>query len=376
MIDRTKVSDTLYGVVGFRQPLDPTYAILTADNLVCRSGYVINDNPYAKIEFLFDNMDFESAVAAVVDNPATPSVDETAAAQKVTDFNNILKYLQKSAIAEVCGRVFNDATFIDRNMMYRYAMNKVNTETLPTGFVGYKIKVSDEKNIAVKITRVISTFSGTGTIKLILWNTGAKTALQTKTITINSDNVETTLNWVIDNQSTTYKGDYYIGYLTIGLTVTPYARDYENSNVPSVLSCMSYQNVYVTDHTEETLFDLTKIESTSNCFGLNFDFTVYYDYTNLVINNESLFARAIYLQSVINAIRTYVSTIRSNRNQRLSAEFINRAIIEIEGQSGEDSIRIVGVRSELTRELKSISKEVEKLKNGYFSNSIQVFTLS
>lgn len=376
MIDRTKVSDTLYGVVGFRQPFDPTYAILTADNLVCRSGYVINDNPYAKIEFLFDNMDYESAVAAVSDNPATVGVDESAPAAKVTDFNNLLKYLQKSAIGEVCGRVFNDADYIDRNMMYRYAMNKVNTETLPVGFVGYKIKVADEKNVAVKITRVISTFSGTGTIKLILWNTGAKTALQTKTITINSDNVETTLSWVIDNQSTTYKGDYYIGYLTTGLAVAPYKRDYENSNVPSVLSCMSYEPCYVTGHTTETLFNLESVQMSSDTYGLNFDFTVYYDYTNLVINNESLFARAIYLMSVINCIKTYVSTIRSNRNQRLSQEFINRAIIEIEGQSGEDSIRIVGVRSELTRELKSISKEIEKLKNGYFSNSIQVITLS
>ncbi len=60
MFDKTKLNTSLYGVVGFRQPLNPTYAVVDASNLISRTGYIINDNPYAKVEFLFDNMDFES----------------------------------------------------------------------------------------------------------------------------------------------------------------------------------------------------------------------------------------------------------------------------------------------------------------------------
>lgn len=376
MFDHTKITGSLYGIVGFRQPLNTDYAVIDADNLISRSGYIINDNPYAKPEFLYDNMDFVSAVPAVADNPLTTGVDESAPAKATTDFNVLLKNLQKSAISDICSRVFNQADYIDRNLMFVNAMNKVNLETMPTGFVGYRLRIANDKNVAVKITRCLLDFSGTGSITLLLFNTASKTALQTKAVTITSDHQEVVLNWVIDNQSTTYKGEYYIGYVSNELAVTPYKRDYENSVVASKISMIDYYSVRVLNHTAASLFDLTKIEGDANTWGLNFDITVYEDFTNQIINNEHLFARAIYLQSVINCIRNYSTSLRSNRNQRISNELINRAIIEIEGQNAEGTLRIVGLRSELTKELASVAKEVQKLKDGYFSNGITMTTLN
>lgn len=201
MFQVDKISTSLLGIVGFRQPYNPKYAIIDADNLESTSGLFINDNPYAKVEFIKDNTDYISI--------------------SDVDFNLFLKDMQKSSIVSVCNQVFSAFDFIDRNLLFKHASNKTQTETLPNGFVGYKIKVSDAKNTAFKINKVILNFSGTGVVDLILWNTGRLEALETKTITIASDNQVEELNWVLDNSGTTYKGDYYIGYVSTGLSVTP-----------------------------------------------------------------------------------------------------------------------------------------------------------
>ena len=83
----------------------------------------------------------------------------------------VIKNLQEDAIVSVCSRVFNKPDYIDRQVLYKNAQNKINSETLPDGFVCFKIVVSNKKNIAFKIERILLDFEGTGDIELLLFNT-------------------------------------------------------------------------------------------------------------------------------------------------------------------------------------------------------------
>lgn len=356
MIQVSKIQTALLGIVGFQQPYNPKYAIVDADNLLSESGYFVTDNPYAKIEYIKDNQDYLNIS------------DE--------DFNLLLNELKKRSISNVCNQVFSEYDFIDRSLLFKNASNKTDLETLPAGFVGYEIKVTSKKNIAFKISRVLLDFDGTGDIELILWNTAKKTAIYTKTITITTDHQEEVLNWVLDNSSDTYKGDYYIGYLTDSLTVTPFKREFNNANVLTQPTYLCVEKVQVANHNSLELFDLTSIDGMSEDCGLNFDISVYDDFTDFVINNKMLFARAIQLDCIINCIQLYLSTLRSNANQTIANQLYQKIMIELEGTEADSVIKVKGLKNQLLGEVTAIRMEIAKMKKGFTkSGQILVSTL-
>jgi hypothetical protein len=357
MFQANKIATGLLGIVGFRQPYNPVYAILDVDNTTSDSGLYVNDNAYAKIELIKETQDYKDI--------------------SIEDFNTLLKEMQQASIVSVCNQVFSEFDSIDRNVIYKYALNKVNVETLPIGFVGYKIEVSNAKNTAFAINRVILDFSGTGTFDLMLYNTGTKTAIRTKTITITTDNQVEELNWVLDNSETTYKGDYYIGYKTTGLTVSPYKRDWNNSSVMSTFKELCLEKVFVKNHNVNVLFDLTLTEGLSEDIGLNLDISIYDDYTDFILNNKMLFAKAICLEFVIRCLQNYASNIRSKYEQRKAEELYQKIMIEIEGLKGSDSIiSVVGLREQVLGEISLLKQEVKKLKVGFLkTRQILTYTL-
>jgi hypothetical protein len=357
MVNIEKIQFSLLGLVGFKQPYNPDYAILDVNNQISESGYFITDNSFAKIEFIKDTQDYID----ISDN----------------DFNNSLRDIKKTAISNVVNQVFNQYDFIDRSLMFKNASNKINTENLPLGFVGYKIQVSSLKNIAFKISRVLLDFSGTGDVELIMWNTAKKEPIFSKVLTITSDHQQEELNWVLDNSNDSYKGDYYIGYINDGsLTVTPFKREYNNANVMTTPTYLSLESVKVVNHSGTTLFNLDNVDGLSEDSGLNFDFSVYEDFTDFVINNKMLFARAVQMSAVINCIQLYISSLRSSRNEKQASEIYQKIMIELEGTDNESAIKVIGLKKQLLSEITSIKSEIEKMRKGFTkSNCIMVSTL-
>ena len=103
---------TLTGLVGIRQPVISKYAVFDAENLESGSGHYLDDMPYFKAEYLIDS----------------------ALGKDYTDeqINESLINIKKSAIVDVCGRVFNKTDLIDNQNLYPKAQNKVNLENLRT----------------------------------------------------------------------------------------------------------------------------------------------------------------------------------------------------------------------------------------------------
>jgi hypothetical protein len=358
MFNVNKIRANFYGVVGFRQPLNPLFAILDAANQVSRSGYLVTENPFVKIEYIKENADYKD-----LSDP---------------QFNTMLKNMQEESITNVCGKVFSGTDYIDRQVLYPFPQNKVDTDTLAQGLITHKIGVAINKNIAFEITRILLDFDGAGDIELMLFNTAELNPIFTKTITISSAHQEEVLNWKVDNSDTTYKGDYYLGYrsnaASIG-TLKPFKRDWEQSDVVSNITYLSIEKQQFVGHTTDTLPDLTTEESFDEATGLNPDITVYNDYTDLIKQNEALFSRAINLDLQISCLGNYVASLRSNRDQRNSDRIALRITQEIEGQAGEGLVPITGLRPQLIRSITKIAEEIERIKKGYFGERAQIDTM-
>lgn len=352
MVNISYIQTALQGLIGFKQPFNPEYAIVDAENQLSESGYYVTDNSYAKVEYIKDNQDY----LGISD----------------IDFNLLLKGIVSSSISSVINQVFIESDFIDRDLMFKHSSNKQEVVTLPNGFVGYEIEISKERNKSFSINRVLLDFEGTGDIELILWNTSSKTPLFTKTITIVKDHQEELLNWTLNNTDTTFKGEYYIGYLTDGLTVSPYKRQYDDANVMTEFINLEIERVFVKNHNSQTLFDLSLEEGMYDDIGLNFDISVYDDFTDFIINNKRLFARAIQLESIIYCIQMYMASLRNNGNNIESKILYEKMMIDLEGVATNRSITVKGLKNKLVTEITMIRAEVEKLIKG-FSKKGQIF---
>lgn len=350
MFDKAKIQTSLSGLVGWKQPTNPAYDIVSAANLIARSARVVNENPLCKIEYLKETYDY-------------PDVSDA-------DFNTFLTSIVTDSAGQVCDRVFNESDFIDRNLLYQNAMNKINLETLPDGFVGYQLKKEELINTAFKITRVICEFSGTGNLTLALFSSQNSTPVSTKVVAITSNRQEVALNWVIDNTSGYSECEWYIGYLTTGLTLTPFKRDYKEALIKSDISLMEIQSIQVDGISSLVLWDLLNTKYSSNTWGLNLDITVYKDYTDLIIQNEMLFAQAIQLQAQIIGLENIRATLRSNNYERRS----NEIIVEIEGIEVDGGITKIGLKSLLFNQIAQIKKQILNIKSGYTPNALDVYT--
>jgi hypothetical protein len=355
MFDATKIQTGLLGLVGIRQPFDPEYQRIDAQNQLSESGLFLDDIPYYKTQFYIDTQDYEN-------------IDDV-------DLNEDLRNVQRASIVSVCQRVFNNVSYLDRNFLYQYATNRKTPEsTLVNGFIGFKIKPSVIKNVAFKITDVRLEFDGLGDVEIVLFNSNLNTPMFTQTVTV-TDTVQTvTLDWTVNNTAGDYKGEYFFGYIYDG-TLTPFERDYRDGNIMNDLSELCIDKVYVQGATPSTLFDLDAWKYLSENTGLNPDITVYEDYTDLILQNTHLFARALQLQWAITVMQGYVSTTRSNRVERLSKETILQTIQQIEGSSDKSPVKVTGLNSVLAGEIAQLSKEVDDLKRGYFGGALKVQTL-
>ena len=91
-----------------------------------------------------------------------------------------------------------------------------------------------------------------------------------------------------------------------------------------------------------------------------------------------LFAKAISLEFTIRCLQMYVSSLRSNGNERKAQELYQKIMIEIEGTKGSDSIiSVTGLREQVLGEVSLLKQEVKKLKTGFLkSKQILTYTLT
>lgn len=355
--DVTKIQDGLVGLVGIRQPYDPEYQKIDAANQSSASGLFLDEEiPFFKVKYFVDTQDY---------------IDISD-----TDLNTKLRDIQRAAISSVCQSVFGTTSYIDRQLVYAHANTRTDVETtIVNGFVGFRIKPSITKNVAFKITQLRLEFQGAGDVNIVLFNSALTAPLFQKNITISSEDQIEDLNWVVNSTNGDYKGEYFLGYEYDG-TLVPFKRNYRNSISESIISELCVERVYVEGGNDTTLFDLDQAFGLSGNTGLNPDITTYFDYTDLILQNSFLFSKAVQLQYAISIMRSYISSSRSNEDQRLAKDLILRITESINGSTSRSPIKVIGLNTVLNDEVVKIRQEVADIKEGYFGSGIQVQTLS
>jgi hypothetical protein len=356
MIQVSKIQEGLFGLVGLRQPLDPSLPILSNENKVSRSGLFVDDVPPFKLKFLKDTQEF-----------ITISDEQ---------LNEHILQLQKTAITNVMFKVFDQGDYIDRNYLYSNVNSRTKViSTIQNGSTfGYKIEVEERKNLGFKISRVRLEFYFDNSeidVVLYLMNSFLEDPIFTKEITLNKKNLVQDLDWVIDSTENDYKGNYYLLIKAVdsNARLQPFERNYEESNIMNDISFLEFEQVLIPNF-DATNFSFENEIYLSQNVGINPDIIVYDDFTDFVLTSQNLFARAIQLEMAIMFMMQVATSTRSNRDERIAREMVAMMLASINGIEGQSK----GLKHSLYYEVGTIKKEIDKLKQSFFQGIISVST--
>lgn len=308
MIFWDKILSELIGVVGWRQSTITGSVTVSATNLASSSGlYVQGAHPIVTVA----NLKATQEDAAISDN----------------NMNTVLQNLMKDGISNVLNYVFPKPDILKRNLLYKNESDFNETITDKTGFVGFKITIANRDDIVSILNKSILQFNGTGNVKLLLFNSGMDELVTSKEITVTADtNVQSALDWVL-GYITAPGGVYYLGYLNSSLGFYAYNRSFSYANVMTKFNSITFQPIYVSGWTDETLFDVNDIVYTDESFGLNFDITTAKDYSNIILQNKDRFAKAIQLATAVEALNIMNTSSRSNKEERVIMNVLNKRIV-------------------------------------------------
>lgn len=298
---RNEAIQALRGLVGFRQPIDPDYAFLDADNLQSDSGKIFQDiSGFVTVQNIIDTFSYQG----------TTTTDQR---------NTILDNMRDSAASDVLQEIFNDRSHIhESNVLFPYEQDYETSIDLSKEFNYIEIKHL-KKGITININNIILSFDGAATFNIYLYSSTTKAPVQTKSITTTAgEDTKLYLGWSLDGRYT-----YRIGYKLSEIgTARPYLRNYELSTLDEQAKniCFEY---YSTDFDGDRL-DLGSKISNSDATGINLEYSVYTDWTMEVIKNKNILAKAIQVQMALTVADRILSSTSSNITQRLTNENLNK----------------------------------------------------
>lgn len=337
MINESIIKQELFGIVGFTQPTISEYAIVDTDNLQASSG-----------------QRFEGASNLV-------SVKNIHVCQENKDittdqFNTYLTSLQNQTIIDTVNKIINDKSkHLETNTLFPYEQDYQKTKTGLDGFVGIRIQPNLNEKCLIKINTIAITLDSAIELPVYLINSETGTALYTTTVTtIANQQASVNVDWNISlniNTSTqnVLGGKYYLGYYTSDLgAAKPIERDYELAEFPI------YSNYFDVEFRvmglNGTRINPNLDESIPEPYGLNMNYSVYVDYTDLIVKNKYKFARAIQLQMAEKVTDLILTSTRTNQVERLLGDNI-RNIANYENKTVFDKLNneIKSIRNDLFR---------------------------
>lgn len=329
MIAWEKILSELVGVVGWRQSTVTGDVVVDANNLAASSGlFVQGAHPQITVK----------------------NIKSTQEDKSITDanMNIVLANLVKDGISNVLNYVFPNSDIYDNDLLYKHESDFSNPLTTFSGFVGYEINTAASKNIISILNKIILQFNGSGNVKLLLFNSGVKIPIQTKTVAVTADtNITAVLDWVL-GYITAPAGKYYLGFLTTGMTIYPYNRVFSWANIQHHFNSIVLVPIFVPNWTSETLFDIKNIVYRAETFGMNFDITIARDYSNVILQTKDKFAKAIQLSTAVQALAMMTSTGRINPEERVIMSTLGQKVVI-------DSPASYNLYTSLERELKYLS---------------------
>lgn len=336
MYNALKVKEALFGRVGWKQPTQPDYAIVSDNNQVSKSGRFFQDT-YGAV-----------SVQNVKDLMLDPDCSEAA-------FNDKLEALQVSAIHKTMSAIFTGSEVVDSGMTMLPIEGEAATAiTNGSNFVGTKIVISRTHKYAMAIKRVFLYFDSTVTFTLGCYTDDKKTAIWEQEVTTVAGDVtavdldDLVLNYLADN---VLASTFYIGYFQTDLGA---AKAYSQP-VESIGAGYTWRASFVSGAIEGDKFKTpTEIGSPS---GLSFEVVTCLDHTSAIKANASLFDEAVSLQVACDVVELILTSTRSNATERISKELLADMFISLnQEQSTEDRPYGPGLKARYQREVQKLIK--------------------
>lgn len=330
MIDKSQIKDL--GLVGWRASTITGMPTLSAANTATSSGMYYDDFSHlVNVQNLFKIQEDSSISDA--------------------NFNVFLTNLTNSAFIKVINAVFQDNDYIENRVLFPYENVWTETLTNDTSFVGYEIHPANRRDLTITLNNVFTSFDSTDTVKLLLFHSSKKAAIDSKEISVSElTDTDTSLTWDLSNFKYS-GGKFYVGYLRSGLTAKAINRDWDSASVRSCFNMFQISPIIVDGWDAETLFDVDDVEYESDTYGLNFDITSWKDYTNIILRNRNKFVDALGLQVAADVLDLIIKSVRSNRIER---EIGDSAFIELEGFINPELPRTLGISAKLKDEIKRL----------------------
>lgn len=334
MLDVPRLISNIEQQIGWRQPIDTENAIVDAFNNTSNSGKFFQD--YSK--------------AVRIENLRTswPLLNDA-------DFNTKLKQETEESIVRASYAAVNGAAdLIETKPLFHFEndfLNKVPNVT--DKFVGFELQLKKKEGVAIKLNKIMSQFDGiVSPLKLYVYHSTQKTAIFTIDITTQVDSVKTQNNdTTLYYQNDLYVGGtFYIGYYQNDLGSTQaYNREFERADIQNRYECISMRSISVINSGIE-LFDINDIVNESETWGLNFDISIYKDWTQLIIDNITVIEDLLGYQTVSMFIN---SMLYNNRNNDFQKANQDRFLIELKGLSGAKEL---GIETILQKELERVQQ--------------------
>ena len=335
--------DQFTGLLGWRQGQCP--ATIDATNLA------------ASVTRKFE--EFSSLVTTENLWYTNPEFDDTlTVSAQTTAFNEWIRQIVTSSIDQVFNYIFKQIEdLIHNDLIYPYEFDFNHPIDNDSDFVGFEIEIVKDKRFTNRINTLHLTFDANDTVKVLLFDSSKKAAIENVEISVLEN---TTVDEVVDWYLPYTTGKYYLGYLTSGLTAKACDRNYELGNLQRRYAYANFDEIKVSGHNVETLFDVNDISHQSNTWGINCDISVYRDWTHIGIQNKEKFINAIGMQVAVNCLDLFINSNRSNNKERIARA---NAILALEGNNNPNlGLFTQGLRTRLQEEINSLRKLFIKTK--------------
>lgn len=305
MYNVERVLPTLFGRVGWKQPTQTEYAILTEPNTLSKS------------KRWFQQVYSAVSIQNIKDTWEDSSISDV-------DFNELLIDKQRSGIIRTLDRVFNSMETVDVIQTFDREVDIPATLIEnQNNFVGYRVKIAPKPDYATALSRVALYFDKDCSFELKCFVDNKAQAIWTKLVTAIGGEVtfveidDLVLSYMSDLANTTI---FYIGYFQSDLDfLIDEAKAYNESVMWWKYGCLWYAQSFEAPEAG-VKFDLPVRAFTSKTYGLNLQFTSYKDHTNRIIAQPQLFDAAVELQIACDVCEQILNSTRSNNIERITKE--------------------------------------------------------
>lgn len=327
--------------LGWINPTTENYNIVDADNQISLCNRWYNDNsfhPACQIEYLYDVQMDKGQTAA--------------------EFNTYLETLRDSTISKMLNLTFDQPQHFESGLLFD-KLDRTRLETVSNSgrFAGLRFRLS-KHDYFIHLLNAALFFDSDVSFTLYLYNefTGL-VAEWDVTAEANKQVVVDLSEAMRYNGAATKGGMWFLGYFQDDLGDAKAVRYSACWNDTKSFGADSF----ISDVTGDA-FDMQEYELTRDTFGINIEYSVTHDLTELIRRNAYLFDHLQGLMMAATVMDIAMSSPRSNRNKRITDEIYSKIYLELNNVTSSENPTESGLKSQIRKEIKKIKASFEDKK--------------